>query len=664
MKKVFVVLMAMLCLSAAAQAASVTHCWNFEGADDAERMQDKVGSLDLSHPDDQAVLKATFANNAMVIQEEGYGIEAASFGATDLDFGTDSFSYSFRIKCYSDASTGKQFRVMDGKTSNTAGGIYAAGGKTDFSAIHISPNDTGRSVGRISTLFDEDVYLSVVVNVDRSGATPICEIYVDGSLESFVAVDTLPAGDVLKASRFQLGYAAGGGGENARPGEMDYFAFYDDILSADQIAGLNEGILSPMLTTVASAPVPANGAIDIATNVTLGWTTAADPNNLTQPNSAVKKHYLYADFDNVAGDPNLYLVDVIDLGTNTYGPLSLENNTTYYWYIEEALDNGAGGYYPAGDPNNSIGSVWEFTTEGSMLVQYDFDGSLAPAAGSAADAPTGQGKTVAGLPEPNSLQATDITMSYVTGADGTPNGAVQIDPNQYVDFGVEGYPKAGSLAGGFGGGMDTGTIVYWVKPESAGFVYANFNSPSGTTGFQTRVYPSTTGSDYPNIYVRAEKVDEATRYFSSGGRHARSDWSIYDGEWHMVAVTWEMGVNTRFYVDGENVYDAGITLSPEEFLPWQRGVLLGAYRDADGILWDMLNGAVDNLRVYNYRLDDSDSAVFAREYYDVTGTAPCQNSDFSAFNYDNTGSSYCQVDLADFAVFALEWMTNGFWEFE
>lgn len=43
-----------------------------------------------------------------------------------------------------------------------------------------------------------------------------------------------------------------------------------------------------------------------------------------------------------------------------------------------------------------------------LLAQYDFDGTLAPAAGSEADAPSGQGKSLEGLAEPNSLAASNV----------------------------------------------------------------------------------------------------------------------------------------------------------------------------------------------------------------------------------------------------------------
>jgi len=95
-------------------------------------------------------------------------------------------------------------------------------------------------------------------------------------------------------------------------------------------------------------------------------------------------------------------------------------------------------------------------------------------------------------------------------------------------------------------------------------------------------------------------------------------------------------------------------------LPWQRGVLLGASRNSSDRtnLLNFLAGAVDNLRVYNYVVD---ADTIAAEYFTLTGIKPCINKSFegSAYNFDNTGTSYCRVDLADFAAFAQNWLAEG-----
>ena len=72
------------------------------------------------------------------------------------------------------------------------------------------------------------------------------------------------------------------------------------------------------------------------------------------------------------------------------------------------------------------------------------------------------------------------------------------------------------------------------------------------------------------------------------------------------------------------------------------------------------DGLIDNLRVYNYVLPSED---IAQEYYNLTGKSGCIYLDFpgSNFNVDNTGTSYCRVDLADFAVMAQNWLAEGYY---
>jgi len=124
----------------------------------------------------------------------------------------------------------------------------------------------------------------------------------------------------------------------------------------------------------ASDPLPANdpygtGQKVAVDDVFLSWATGVDPDNPEQPNPAIRKHYLYGNFDNVndQSEPNMVLVAEIDAGTPveaiaSYGPLTLQRDKTYIWRIVEVVDDGKGGVYPPGDPNNITGPVWKFYT--------------------------------------------------------------------------------------------------------------------------------------------------------------------------------------------------------------------------------------------------------------------------------------------------------------
>jgi hypothetical protein len=163
------------------------------------------------------------------------------------------------------------------------------------------------------------------------------------------------------------------------------------------------------------------------------------------------------------------------------------------------------------------------------------------------------------------------------------------------------------------------------------------------------------------IYIRDENN---TAYHEDEGRPDRPEYDLTDGAWHMMAACWS-GNETTIYVDGQWVSSA-TTSTPESFGPWQHDVLLGASRSSSArhLLTDTFDGgAIDNLRIYNYRLDADSDEVFAQEYLENTGIVPCTDLSYldglPSANLDNSGSSYCKVDLADFTALAEAWLVNG-----
>jgi len=350
----------------------------------------------------------------------------------------------------------------------------------------------------------------------------------------------------------------------------------------------------------------------------------------------------------------------INISTTNVG----DNYTTTLQILTPGIADG-GAYYCVINNGDETVSDTAYLIVNRLLAQYEFDGSLAPAVGSASDAPAGQGKSINGVVDASELLASDVTLPYVTGVNGT-GQAISLGSGQYVDFSTAGYPRASDYGNGIGEGLDAGTIVCWVKPESTGDagILVNYNANPDPTGFGLSVHPySTTGRG--RLYLRAKTeagnpVDLAPALL---GLSDRPGWNLYDGDWHMLAATWQAGDEANLYFDGQLV-GTERTNTPAGYEPWQRGVLVGSSRgpgDARHLLSGQLTGAVDNLRIYNYRLDADSKEVFAQEYYDKTGVLPCMEIRFSGneFNIDNTGSSYCIVDLSDLAEFASAWLTSG-----
>jgi len=104
-----------------------------------------------------------------------------------------------------------------------------------------------------------------------------------------------------------------------------------------------------------------------AEDIMLGFKAGPDPNageNGNVFNSRILAHHIYLSSD-VNPEP-AYLATVPQTSMTdpnvSYGPMVLEEGTTYYWKVEEALDNGLGAPRSPGDPNNIMGPQWSFTT--------------------------------------------------------------------------------------------------------------------------------------------------------------------------------------------------------------------------------------------------------------------------------------------------------------
>ncbi len=124
-------------------------------------------------------------------------------------------------------------------------------------------------------------------------------------------------------------------------------------------------------------------------------------------------------------------------------------------------------------------------------------------------------------------------------------------------------------------------------------------------------------------------------------------------QWVFVAVTLD-GNTGRIYINGEpKATNTNMTINPVDIAPTLN--YLGKSQFTADAEFD---GMIDDLKIYNYAVA---AETIGGYYFDVTGIDPCINPDFEGYtaNFDNTGSSYCKVDLADFAAFAEAWLATG-----
>ena len=591
------------------------------------------------------------------------------------------------------------------------------------------------------------------------GETSAVEGFLDG-----VSVGTSANTSTENPTAFNIG-SYNRGQKDFFAGDLAQLVIYNRVLTPGEIAAVSDYLETKWSSAALEAVYPENGQSNVELDATLEWNGLEDPNNPGLLDPSVMKHYIWMDMDNMDTDANMVNVATVNVSdwssrAASYGPLSLSLDQSVSWQIEEGLDDGAGGVYAAGDPNNVLGPVWSFTVLKSVpvvsqdqpvsvrvfpaesavfnvdfsststptvkwykndnttvtevlsgitttnngggsytttltlasvaasdegqyycsvtnddlnwydsgianliinrqLANYTFDSAaLTDSSGNSAPA----GTAMDSLGDPNTATHVAGAVSPVDGADGTINGALYLDPNEYINFTVDGYPKASPVtSNGFGGGLDEGTIIVWVKPVNdwSQTILGGFNDGSASA-FQAQLQSD---GDF-RIYIRAES---GGGFLEDEGRPDRPEYDLNDGSWHMMAACWS-GNEVSIYVDGQST-GSETNSTPTSFGPWQYDVLLGTARPSSdrSFLTDTFDGgAIDNLRIYNYRLDVDGTEVFAQEYLDNTGVLPCTNlsylDGFAAVNLDDTGSSYCKVDLADFALFAEAWLVNGLYD--
>ena len=141
------------------------------------------------------------------------------------------------------------------------------------------------------------------------------------------------------------------------------------------------------------------------------------------------------------------------------------------------------------------------------------------------------------------------------------------------------------------------------------------------------------------------------------------DGEINDGEWHLLAGTFVPNFSNRtcqmrMYVDGA-LRDASADLDMASVLTTSDyEVLIGTIVQAAGISDGSFHGAIDDVRIYNYALEEMELALMYLEYND--GMTVCVDQTLPWKAFDVTGEpgepSFCKVDIEDFAEFASTWM--------
>ena len=366
--------------------------------------------------------------------------------------------------------------------------------------------------------------------------------------------------------------------------------------------------------------------------------------------------------------PNNSEVDEADIainssiGGNTDTMTIPAANKAYQAYYYCRVSNAATVSEGGGDPDvysDVVGCVVE-----RKIAEYLFEGNLANSTGEGSDGEAVNGAaTVSGdSVEGSSALVLNGVDQYVRLVGFTDSGEDGQEGTEDDIYHPGGYPNSGLAdVGGIGGGMDVGSVTCWVKVNSTSStrasILANTNLGWPVTQFQFAI-DTDASATFTDLHSEVwGNQDNGAVFWQSGRPDFVENFNISgDGEWHMLAVTWDMTGEIHAYIDA-NLVSIG-TCTSNEFGTWTNDTLIGAFQ-GDSIS-NYFDGKIDNLCVYNYQLTPG---AIGQDYFDVTGKVGCI-SGFSGQVFDvvHLGSSYCRVDIEDFAAFAAGWLSDGFFE--
>lgn len=187
------------------------------------------------------------------------------------------------------------------------------------------------------------------------------------------AGDKNARGTTMLGDRLLFNFHVNGGGmPDTAAGRQALLAAVKAYVEPDTPDKPHEPVVLPENVDGSAGTLLANN-VDV--EVTLSFKAAMDADQVYPVHPDILGHYIY--MSNGTSDPNIYLLDYVEQAHDpdpmltdpsvSYGPITLINAQGKYfsWQVEEALDDGTGTPYPAGDPNNILGHVWNFTAVGA-----------------------------------------------------------------------------------------------------------------------------------------------------------------------------------------------------------------------------------------------------------------------------------------------------------
>lgn len=394
-----------------------------------------------------------------------------------------------------------------------------------------------------------------------------------------------------------------------------------------------------------SNPSPANNTTNVSTSTSLSW-TCSDPD---------QDPLTYDIYFGKSNNPSLAKSGIT---TTSYQPTSLIQSTTYHWKIVAKDNHG----------NSTVSPIWTFTTIGTgpnlpTVTTTAITNKTQTSATSGGDVTSDGGATVTtkGICWSTTINPT-TTNNPISGGSGTgsytcnitglsPNtpyhvrayatNSVGISYGEDVAFTtlpnpsgnlIAYYPFTGNAndatVNGYDGTIE-GAILTTDRHGTLNKAYLFDGSTNDIAIPSDAVNNLPTGTVAAFIYLNElnlqhsilDKTEtDVINYFqfiidnnnklrgiinSNGGSSYRSNTALSQNQWYHVAITWD-GININFYLngvlDGTDVFTDGV---PSAY----RQPYIGKVENNTAYM----NGKIDEVRIYNYALTQSEIQSLANQ---------------------------------------------------
>ncbi len=475
--------------------------------------------------------------------------------------------------------------------------------------------------------------------------------------------------------------------------------YIDD--DADNQRSWYDGLVYKM-AFVPYKPQPTDRATNVTLSAPFSFEPMRDPNNSDVPDPRIVEHQIRINTNPaLLVDPNF----VIPAGQPTTFSPTLEANATYYWRVDEKLNDGSvvtGVVWTfetiktIPDFNPPLGTqpedAWMFVGETATLnaiagttgglggeLNYQWyaglpddeieDLALADDLNHITGARTNTLSIVVEIADEGSYYcvATNdvgITAStsakilvkrtlahwtldegdYIDGQYKDISGSEHhADPNGIPTFveGIDGLPNSAVLFGDQKAWANAGT---WNPAEVTGQITISLwtNWAGLTSSIQTLISKRDSYATDGMLWGLRRDTNGQLRWLTYPSAINITD-GLKMNQWQQIVATHD-GTIGQLYINGELAGQANMTMTTGTSATMYIG-------DLQGDMAYLFNGVMDDIQIKNYAMD---AYEVAQSYVDViTDAVICVELPANDFNED------CKVDLADYALFALDWLECG-----